>query len=223
MRGRTANSPEERGAQRPDSGAECSATAGGAPPQQSRSIERQNQVRSAAVNVLLGSGAAAVTHRRVAEEAGASLGAIRYYFRARADLLAACLEEIERVRCAEAERMLEQAHEDPSDAQRTAWMALHAFYGPDLRDAAITGMVWCIVDCARESPTFSAQIGRHRQAASRQVQQLLSARGYQDLSPTLAPAILDGRVITAATSATTDVAEAAVTELATVLSGTGRA
>lgn len=218
MGDRALNAPVERDAAPPDGGGQPSATVCGARPQQSRSIARQNQVRSAAVDVLLGSGAAGVTHRRVAEEAGASPGAIRYYFRTRADLLTACIEEIERVRSTEAERMLGQArHHDRPDAQRTAWMALRTFYGPDLQDSAITGMVWCIVDCARESPALSAQLGQHRQSASRQVQQLLSARGHPNLSPTLAPAILDGSVITAVASGTPDVAEAAVAELAAVL------
>lgn len=216
-----ANGPGAQQGAPSDDRAPGEATVGGAPPQQPRSIERQAQVRSAAVGVLLGSGAGAVTHRRVAEEASASLGAIRYYFRTRADLLAACLEEIERVRTAEAERVLAEADRgDPSDAERTAWMALRVFYGPDLQDDAVTGMAWCIVDCARESPDLAARLARHRQAAGRQVQQLLAARGHPDVRPTLAPAILDGSVTTAAVTGTSGVAETAVAELAAVLQGT---
>lgn len=190
----------------------------GTRPEQSRSIERRTRVLAAAVRVLLESGAAGVTHRRVAEEAESSLGAIRYYFRTRIDLLAACLDEIERVREAEAVRVLERAGTPTSPtADETASLAMRVFYGPDLQDAAVAGMVWSITDCARESSLLSVQLTRHRQAASRQVQLLLADSGYPDLSPSLAPTILDGSVITSAVESKPEIAEVAAAELAAVL------
>lgn len=190
----------------------------GGRPAQSRSIERRARVLAAAVQVLLGSGAAGVTHRRVAEEAESSLGAIRYYFRTRIDLLAACLEEIERVRDAEAVRVLEQAGDCTSPtADETATLAMRVFYGPDLQDAAVAGMVWSITDCAREGTRLSRQLARHRQAASRQVHLLLADSGYPDLSPSLAPTILDGSVITSAVESRSELAALAAAELAAVL------
>lgn len=96
---------------------------------------------------------------------------MRYHFHTREDLLAACVDEIERVRAAEAEQIIDGL--DPlgrRDSDRTARLLLRAYYEPTAdglttHTTTATGTVWSIIDCGRESPRLGALLGTHRRAA----------------------------------------------------------
>lgn len=75
-------------------------------PAQARGAERRQALLDAAVRLLAREGARAVTHRAVAQEAGASHGAPRYYFATRDQLVDAALGQIAEREVAAAERAL---------------------------------------------------------------------------------------------------------------------
>ncbi len=60
-------------------------------PVQARSEHRRQALIDAVVRILAREGAAGITHRAVAREAGASHGHVRYYFATRDDMLSAAL------------------------------------------------------------------------------------------------------------------------------------
>ncbi|NLE79425.1 MAG: TetR/AcrR family transcriptional regulator [Rhodococcus sp.] len=186
--------------------------------EQARSAQRRAQLLAGAVRLLLGGGIAAVTHRGVAQAANASPGSVRYHFDTRGDLLAACVDEIERTRSLEAERIIDKVSEGgPFDRGSVARMLLGAYYGPTMDDHAITGTFWSIIDCGRESPELGQLLGKYRQTATRQLERILSACGYQTLQPSLVAAVLDGSVLTATVESLSPVAESAVADLAAIL------
>lgn len=190
-----------------------------APPEQPRALERREQLLTAAVRLLLEGGAPAVTHRRVAEEGDSSPGSVRYHFRTSEDLLAACLEEIERTRAGEAGRIIDLLgrSDEGLDEPQTAWLVLRAYYGPEIDDVTITRMTWMIIDCGRESPRLAQLLGRHRQKANQDIGEILRSCGYPDLRPSQAAAMLDGGILTAMVEGLSPVAESAVAGLAEVL------
>lgn len=186
--------------------------------EQARSAQRRAQLLAAAIQLLLGGGIAAVTHRGVAEAASSSPGAVRYHFSSRGDLLAACVDEIERARACEAERIIDRVGQGGSfDRDSVARMLLGAYYGPTMDDKAITGTFWSIIDCGRESSELAQLLGRHRQTATGQLERILSACGYQEMQPSLAATVLDGSILTATVEGISPVAESAVTDLAAIL------
>ncbi|MBP1326057.1 AcrR family transcriptional regulator [Leucobacter exalbidus] len=205
------------------------------PPEQARSIERRAQLLAAALRLLLASGSAGVTHRGVAEESDSSPGAVRYYFRSREDLLIACIEEIERARDIEAAQVLDHlagaapklTGPEPTAPKPTtpaplapepaARAALKIYYGADLDDAAVTGTLWGIMDCARESPTLATLTRTHRHAAQQQLAHLLTRTGYSHVAVSLVTAVLDGNLLTTTIERQTAGAEAAVAELTILL------
>jgi DNA-binding transcriptional regulator YbjK len=92
-------------------------------PQQARGEERRERILRATLTVIADSGIAAVTHRRVAEEAGVPLGSLTYWFATKDDLLREALrrfvdEEAERLR--EVAEALEAGADPPTVAARFA-------------------------------------------------------------------------------------------------------
>lgn len=165
-------------------------------PEQARSVERQGLVLSAALDLLLNGGSAAVTHRRVAEESGSSPGAVRYYFRTREDLLVACLDRMESVRHEMAEQVLAQVSPEPSaPPEAVARWILEVYCGPDLEDAAIAGTILSVVDCARESPRLATLLAEQRRCAQRQLGLLLSHCGYSKIPTGLVASVVDGSTL----------------------------
>ncbi|TJY63680.1 TetR/AcrR family transcriptional regulator [Arthrobacter sp. CAU 1506] len=187
-------------------------------PEQARSVERRGQLLTGAIRLLLSGGVTAVTHRGVAEESNSSPGAVRYYFRTSEDLLAACLEEIERIRAAEAERIIDfLGRGEAVDADRAARLLFRTYYGPAVDDATVTGTTWSIVDCGRESSRLAQMLGQHRQTANRQMEEVLRFCGYPALKSSLAAAVMEGGVLTATVEGGTPVAECAAAGLAEIL------
>jgi len=194
-------------------------------PGQARSLERRARVLDAAVDLLLGHGSAAVTHRKVAEASDSAPGAVRYYFGSRSELLAACLEEIETRRVLEAEQVLDDAeqaiNEVPrcaaEDAGAQAQMLLRVYYGPDLDHPTMVGTVRSFVDCSREDAALARRLAGHRNASIEQMRRLLQLIGREQVNPEFVAAVLDGAILAATVSGAPDVTDAAVSTLSMVL------
>lgn len=182
-------------------------------------MERQTRLLRTALRLLFTSGGTGVTHRRVAEESGSSPGAVRYYFRTREDLLAACLDQIEQDRLAAAEHALSRARADPGAhaPEQVAHWALEIFCGPDLDDATMTGTLWSIMDCARESPRLAALLASYREAVHQQLAELLSRCGYGVITPSVVTAVLDGSILSTTLEGDSGAAATALAELTVVL------
>jgi DNA-binding transcriptional regulator YbjK len=93
-------------------------------PVQARGVARRQALLDAAVRLLARSGARAVTHRAVAEEAGTTHGAPRYYFATRDKLLDEALRRIADEQVGAVERLLSDRSET-RPAERIARLARH--------------------------------------------------------------------------------------------------
>ncbi|RZT64739.1 TetR/AcrR family transcriptional regulator [Leucobacter luti] len=194
-----------------------------ATPEQARAIARRAQLLAAASRLLKRGGTAAVTHRRVAEESDSSPGAVRYYFKTREDLLAACLADMEAARVATAERLLENPAvpgERPGP-ETVARRALGIYCGSELDDVAVAGTIWIIVDCSRESQRLAALLEQMRIAAEAQLKRLLAQCGYAAVPPRLVASVIDGSILSTALEGRAAAAAAAAAELAEFLRLTG--
>jgi TetR/AcrR family transcriptional regulator, regulator of biofilm formation and stress response len=87
-------------------------------PQQARGEERRERILRATLAVIGHDGIAAVTHRRVAEQAGVPLGSVTYWFAAKDDLLRAALRRFVDEEAARLHEIAEElgAGADPADA-----------------------------------------------------------------------------------------------------------
>jgi TetR/AcrR family transcriptional regulator, regulator of biofilm formation and stress response len=93
-------------------------------PAQARGIERRGALLDAAIRLLARQGARAVTLRAVAEEAGATHGAPRYYFATREALLDEALKRLAARQVEEVERLLSE-HADSDPKGGAARLAAH--------------------------------------------------------------------------------------------------
>jgi AcrR family transcriptional regulator len=101
-------------------------------PAQARGIERRGALLDAAIRLLARQGARAVTLRAVAEEAGATHGAPRYYFATREALLDEALKRLAARQVEEVERLLSE-HGDSDPEGGAARLAAH-LAGPLAQD-----------------------------------------------------------------------------------------
>jgi DNA-binding transcriptional regulator YbjK len=106
-------------------------------PVQARGAARRQALLDATVRLLARHGARAVTHRGVAQEAGTTHGAPRYYFATRELLLDEALEHIAQRQVAEVERLLRERRDE--EPRRRAARLAHHIAGPlaEDRDAGI--------------------------------------------------------------------------------------
>lgn len=158
-----------------------------------------------------------MTHRRVAQESDSSPGAVRYYFRSREDLLAACVNQMESDRFEGAETLLNRVDLPFLTPEQVARRALEIYCGTELDDDAVAGMIWSVVDCSRESPRLSKLLGAHRTAAQNQLGTLLTRCGYGAVDPGLATAVLDGSMLSMTLEHNSDASGAATGRLAEIL------
>ena len=91
-------------------------------PAQARGVARREALLDAAIRLLARHGARAVTHRAVADEAGAAHGSPRYYFATREALLDEALRRLAARQVEEVETLLSEPT-DPDPAQRAARLA----------------------------------------------------------------------------------------------------
>lgn len=183
---------------------------------QLRAVQRHEAILRAALGLMMGEGMSAVTHREVARAADVPLSSIRYYFSTREDLLQACMRQVMGERDIEAQHVLEQAHPDMT-AEEAARLFLRAFYGPDLSDGMLLGIVGMVVDCARATPEFSGLLQEQRVVIERDFSALLVKCGRPHVPVTLAAAVIDGSLLNAAALRQDNLADIATNELAALL------
>lgn len=75
-------------------------------------MHRRSAILKAAISLVLRSGMGAVSHRVVAAEAGVPLGATRYYFGGREELLLACVNDLDVARSRAADDAIHQVAGD---------------------------------------------------------------------------------------------------------------
>ncbi|GAA1124993.1 TetR/AcrR family transcriptional regulator [Citricoccus alkalitolerans] len=183
---------------------------------QLRAVRRHDAILRAALGLMIGEGMSAVTHRQVAQAADVPWSSIRYYFTTREDLLRACMQQDMSERDTEAQRVLEQAHPGLT-AKETARLFLRAFYGADLSDRRLLGIVGMVVDCARATPELSSLLQEQRVVIERDFSALLAKCGRAHVSVSLAAAVIDGSLLNAAALRHDNLADIATNELAALL------
>ncbi|WP_159945006.1 MULTISPECIES: TetR/AcrR family transcriptional regulator [unclassified Nocardiopsis] len=183
---------------------------------QGRGGKRRATILEATTKLLLDQGMPAVTHRHVADAAQVPLGAIRYYFSTREELLLSAVDHLEKARSAAAAEAMSRAS-GALTVREVAELFVLAFYGPDLDDVSLKGYVGVVMDCSRESERLSLRMREHRRVMDTELRGLLDACGFPRVSVALATAVVDGSLLNAATLRLDDHAGIAVEELAQLL------
>lgn len=99
---------------------------------QVRSTDRQKLLAEAAARLLIQHGPTAVTHRRVAAEAGVPAGSANYYFPSKAGLYAAAVRGAEEIRRDSAHAYAESIPQRRRSPVETARQLIETFYAPGL-------------------------------------------------------------------------------------------
>lgn len=105
---------------------------------QERSSTRQRALVDAAAELLIEHGPAAVTHRRVAAEAGVPAGSANYYFPSKAVLYAEAVRRAEEIRRDGAMAYALAVPERSRTPEETARLLIEAFYAPGLDTDVLT-------------------------------------------------------------------------------------
>lgn len=186
---------------------------------QARGAARREAILSATLELLLGRGMAAISHRTVAQAAGVPHAAIRYYFQSRESLLVACLTHVEAERCVEAETVIGQAASAASTPppDEIARLLLSCYFGPRLDDDSLRGAVGWLADSTRESPALAALLTEQRAVIDDQLNRLLIACGHRGAPARLVGAVMDGAVLGAVAEGATAVADLAAATAAQLL------
>lgn len=161
---------------------------------QKRSAERRTTILTAARDLLMAQGMNAVSHRRVAEAAGVSVGSVGYHFSSREELLAQCLaaEDEERTRIAGHARDGAAPDLPPQDVGERIVLTV---WGE--ASEGLVGRVWAAMDGARESPLLQDQVKKGRAMLDADLRELLSACGYPRQYAGFALAITNGSIVNA--------------------------
>jgi DNA-binding transcriptional regulator YbjK len=101
-------------------------------PAQERSEATRDRLLRATIELLASGGSRAVTHRAVAEAAGAAHGSPRYYFATRDELIRAALRKLAEEDVAAVAEQLELVPQGPAEAKRIA-KGLSAFLAERIR------------------------------------------------------------------------------------------
>lgn len=164
----------------------------GAEPRQARGVERRAQVVQAAADLVLERGPAGVTHRAVAQRAGASLSATTYYFADLDELLTAAGKVLMQ-RWVEHGRAVLDAL-PPGAAPDPAAVVVRAVL-PPTDEVGVLGHYEHLLGASR-APALARAYGTGREELDRMVAELLERLGL-DLSPSLVLAVVDGGVVSA--------------------------
>lgn len=132
---------------------------------QERSIERRDTILRASVHLFTSQRVSAITHRSVAADAGVPLGAIRYYFSTREELLIASIRLIEARRHTDAQHALTSATPETT-TRECARLLLHSYIGlppgkSSFNDGYLSASVGWLADIPRESEVLSTQLAKH--------------------------------------------------------------
>ncbi|MBH0131636.1 TetR/AcrR family transcriptional regulator [Salinibacterium sp. NK8237] len=165
---------------------------------QARSIERREAILSAAVTMFMRERVSAITHRSVAAAANVPLGAIRYYFSSREELLLETLTRVEQRRHDEATRILTRAS-PASSIHDCAELLLRAYVGPPsgshkLDDHHLITTVGWLVDVPRESAALSARLLENWQPISADLRAILY-RCDRVMPVNLVTHVIDGAIV----------------------------
>ncbi|WP_152187500.1 TetR/AcrR family transcriptional regulator [Georgenia satyanarayanai] len=157
-----------------------------------RGARRRAGLVEAAASLILELGPAEVTHRRVAERAGASLSATTYYFRDLEELRGSGAELIAELWAEQAEWVAERAEEGPLTREETVELLSEALLPPA---AGVRGHYEQLARAGR-SPAVAAayRAGRERLAAA--VARALAAAG-STCPAEVALAVVDGAALAA--------------------------
>lgn len=99
---------------------------------QERSTARQQSLVDAAASLLIRVGPAAITHRRVAAEAGVPAGSANYYFPSKSVLFVAAVRRAEEMRSASAAELASAVPVRTRSAIETARLMIEIFFAPQL-------------------------------------------------------------------------------------------
>lgn len=116
---------------------------------QKRSGQRQEAMREAAARLLIEHGPAAVTHRRVAAEAGVPAGSAAYYFPSIEELYAEAVRTAEGMRTAAARAFAEDLTTRRRSSATTARLLIEALYAPRLDADVVTVRLEPMLDASR--------------------------------------------------------------------------
>lgn len=149
-----------------------------------RGVARRLQVLAAARAIMISDGSAGLTVRNVASRVGIKLASVQYYFRTKAELVDAMMEETTRFYEAQITSILERPSADPRDR----FLSVVAFLVSDLRTGETARFffeLWALA--SRES--------RHRELVDRLYVHYRNAiKGLvRDLNPELGTAELERR------------------------------
>jgi DNA-binding transcriptional regulator YbjK len=188
-------------------------------PRQRRGIVRRKAILDAAVELLLASGMAAITHRAVADAAETPLGAIRYYFQTREALLLACLDVVETERAAAAADIVRSAAgwAHPPPVVTTAELLVRSFMGPRLDDCTLRGTIGWLIDSAREGPALAELLARQRRDIDVQLEAILDAAALGELPVGMLCSVMDGSLVSATVYGVDDVATSVIADVVELL------
>ncbi|GAA4424947.1 hypothetical protein GCM10023169_22100 [Georgenia halophila] len=116
-------------------------------------------MRAAAARLLIDKGPEAVTHRRVAVEAGVPIGSASYYFPGRDGLFQAAVEAAESLRVATARAYAERLTRRSRSARKTASHLVEALYAPHLEPDVVATRLAPMLEATRSrgtAPTMRA-------------------------------------------------------------------
>ncbi|WP_413452066.1 hypothetical protein AA0Y32_12815 [Georgenia phoenicis] len=162
------------------------------PAEEGRGARRRAALVEAAASLVLELGPAQVTHRRVAERAGASLSATTYYFRDLEELRGAGAELIAELWAEQAEWAAEQAERAAPGREEVVELLCDALLPPP---AGVRGHYEQLAGAGR-SEAVAAAYRAARERLTGAVARLLAAAG-SSCPAELALAALDGAVLAA--------------------------
>ena len=159
---------------------------------QQRSTDRRDAILEAARSILATQGIRGVSHRRVADQAGVSVGSVGYYFSSRETLLIECLGADERDRQSHADTALRSASPELDEADIGALVVTTIWGG---RTASLVGRVWVAMDGVRESEALRGHARKGRQALDADLRALLAACGYPQTHASFVLMVANGSIV----------------------------
>lgn len=187
---------------------------------QRRSADRQEAMRAAAARLLIDEGPAAVTHRRVATEAGLPAGSASYYFPARAALYEEAVRAAEDVRADSAQRHAQGLARRNRAPATVAALLVETLYAPHVDADVVRIRLEPMLSATRE-PRLREIMRATRPRLLAALAEVLRRSGYPTVAATpdldLIAQVIDATLLYATASGEDDAVGAAVRSAARVL------
>ncbi len=177
---------------------------------------RKAAIVAAAQRILVVDGLDAISHRRVAGQAGVPLGATTYYFTDLHDLRRAAVDALAAADLTRMERVAAELSAQTGSVADTARVITELLTPED--DDELVAWYERYARAARE-PLFATAARRINEAARSHVATVLRAAGLDELPPDVVLAIVDGAVLGALAAGDDDPRSVAAGALACVLTG----